>query len=138
MWRDQQRTLAEIARFSPRDAEAYPRYGDFVDRLARIVEPLLLTEPPPFPPPSPFEAFDYFRFAGRLRGLDSDAIAGLTKIFTQSAAEFLGEWFESDRLRATLATDGVIGANGGPMSPGTAYVLLHHYMGGVGGVRGLW
>jgi len=138
MWRDQDRTLAEIAKFSPRDAEAYPRYGEHVDRLARIVEPLLLTEPPPFPPPSPFEAFDYLRFAGHLRGLDSHAIAGLTKIFTQSAAEFLAEWFESGRLRATLATDGVIGANGGPMSPGTAYVLLHHYMGGVGGVRGLW
>lgn len=138
MWRDEARTLEEIARFSPHDAAAYPRYGQFVDRLARIVEPLLLTEPPPFPPPSPFEAMDYLRFAGRLRGLDSEAIAGLTKIFTQSAAEFLGEWFESDRLRATLATDGVIGANGGPLSPGTAYVLLHHYMGGVGGVRGLW
>lgn len=138
MWRDESRTLAEIARLSERDARAYPRYGAFIDRLARIVEPLLLTEPPPFPPPSLSRALDYLRFAGRLRGLDSSAIAGLTKIFTQSAAEFLAEWFESDRLRATLATDGVIGANGGPMSPGTAYVLLHHYMGGVGGVRGLW
>ncbi len=60
------------------------------------------------------------------------------KIFTQSAADFLDEWFESEELKVTLATDGVIGANGGPRSPGTAYILLHHCMGGVNGHRGLW
>jgi len=60
------------------------------------------------------------------------------KVFTQSAADFLDTWFESEELKVTLATDGVIGANGGPRSPGTAYILLHHCMGGVGGVRGLW
>jgi hypothetical protein len=60
------------------------------------------------------------------------------KIFTQSAAEFLDEWFESEQVKVTLATDGVIGANGGPRSPGTAYILLHHCMGGVAGHRGLW
>jgi phytoene dehydrogenase-like protein len=60
------------------------------------------------------------------------------KIFTQSAADFLDQWFESEQLKVTLATDGVIGANGGPKSPGTAYILLHHCMGGVNGHRGLW
>src|SRR5437660_12444825 len=59
-------------------------------------------------------------------------------MFTQSAAEFLDEWFESEQVKVTLATDGVIGANGGPRSPGTAYILLHHCMGGVAGHRGLW
>src|SRR5207248_6601141 len=57
---------------------------------------------------------------------------------TQNAAEYLDEWFESDEVKVTLATDGVIGANGGPRSPGTAYILLHHCMGGVAGHRGLW
>jgi len=60
------------------------------------------------------------------------------KIFSMSAADFLDEWFESPELKVTLATDGVIGANGGPRSPGTAYILLHHCMGGVAGHRGLW
>ncbi len=60
------------------------------------------------------------------------------KIFTQSVAEFLDAWFESEELKVTLATDGVIGTNGGPRSPGTAYVLLHHVMGKVDGHRGLW
>src|SRR5947209_65024 len=65
-------------------------------------------------------------------------MAGLVTIFTESAADFLDEWFESDEVKVTLATDGVIGANGGPRSPGTAYILLHHVMGSVGGKRGLW
>ena len=138
MWQDEGRTVAEIAKFSPRDAQAYPEYGRFVDRLARSVEPLLLRTPPELPPRSPLDLVEYLRVAAPFRSLDANAVGGLVKIFTQSAYEFLAEWFESDQIRATLATDGVIGANGGPMSPGTAYVLLHHYMGGVGGVRGLW
>ncbi len=73
-----------------------------------------------------------------MRGLSKAEIIGLVKIFTQSAAEFLDEWFESEQIKVTLATDGVIGANGGPRSPGTAYILLHHCMGGVNGHRGLW
>jgi len=138
MWQDPQRTAAEIARFSRKDAQAYPAYGAYVDRLARVVEPMLLQTPPQLPLHSPFDLADYLRLALDMRSLDRSAIEGLLKIFTQSAVEFLSEWFESDEIRATLATDGVIGANGGPMSPGTAYVLLHHYMGGVGSVRGLW
>ena len=81
---------------------------------------------------------EYLKLAGRLRGLSKAEIVGLVKIFTQSAAEFLDEWFESEQIKVTLATDGVIGANGGPRSPGTAYILLHHCMGGVNGHRGLW
>jgi len=138
MWQDQGRTVEEIARFSPKDAEAYPRYCEYVDRLARIVEPLLFVTPPDVPPTSLAGWLETLKLAGRFRGLDAADWAGLVKIFSQSAHEFLCEWFESEAMRATLATDGVIGANGGPMSPGTAYVLLHHYMGGVGGVRGLW
>src|SRR2546423_2156073 len=65
-------------------------------------------------------------------------MAGFVRIMSQSAAQFLDAWFESPQLKVALATDGVIGTNGGPMTPGTAYVLFHHVMGGVGGVRGLW
>jgi phytoene dehydrogenase-like protein len=138
MWQDQRQTIEEIARFSTADARAYPAYSEFVDGLARVVEPLLFRVPPAVPPRSVGEYLDLGRLALELKGLDRAQIAGLIKMMGQSAFEFLSEWFESEAMRATLATDGVIGANGGPMSPGTAYVLLHHYMGGVGGVRGLW
>jgi phytoene dehydrogenase-like protein len=138
MWQDRARTLAEIARFSRHDAEVYPRYEDQLERISQVVEGLLLTTPPRFPPAGLGDAVDYLKLAGRMRGLSAQEVVALVKIFTQSAAEFLDEWFESEQVKVTLATDGVIGANGGPRSPGTAYILLHHCMGGVAGHRGLW
>jgi phytoene dehydrogenase-like protein len=138
MWQDQARTLAEIAKFSKRDAEAYPKYEAHLERLAIVVESLLLTTPPHFPPRRPGDFVEYLKLTGKLRGLSTSETVGLVKIFTQSAADFLDQWFESEQLKVTLATDGVIGANGGPRSPGTAYILLHHCMGGVNGHRGLW
>lgn len=137
-WKDRGRTLAEIAKFSKKDAEAYVRYEDHLEKLAQVVEKLLLVTPPEFPPKGPFDLVDYLKLLGKVRGLGTAEMAGLVKVFTQSAADFLDEWFESPEIKVTLATDGVIGANGGPKSPGTAYILLHHCMGGVGGVRGLW
>src|SRR5207253_1641313 len=137
MWQDRARTLAEIAKFSRHDAEVYPAYEDQDERIARVVEGLLLTTPPHFPPRA-VDFVDYLKLAGKLRGLGARDAVALVKIFTQSAAEFLDEWFESEEVKVTLATDGVIGANGGPRSPGTAYILLHHCMGGVNGHRGLW
>jgi phytoene dehydrogenase-like protein len=137
MWQDRAKTLAEIAKFSKRDAEAYPKYEDRLERLAVVAESLLLTTPPPFPPKA-IDLPHYLKLIGTVKGLSSREIVALIKIFTQSAAEFLDEWFESEQLKVTLATDGVIGANGGPRSPGTAYILLHHCMGGVNGHRGLW
>lgn len=138
MWQDRARTLEEIAKYSRRDAEAYPAYEDQLERISRVVEELLLVTPPQFPPGSALDFLDYLKLAARLRGLNAREVVALVKIFTQSASEYLDEWFESEQVKVTLATDGVIGANGGPRSPGTAYILLHHCMGGVGGHRGLW
>ena len=138
MWQDRARTLAEIAKFSRHDAEVYAAYEDQLERIARVIEDLLLITPPAFPPRGPLDFLDYLKLAGRMRSLRSKDLVALVKIFTQSAAELLDEWFESDEVKVTLATDGVIGANGGPRSPGTAYILLHHSMGGVAGHRGLW
>jgi phytoene dehydrogenase-like protein len=131
MWQDRAKTLAEIAKFSRHDAEVYPAYEDQLERISQVVESLLLTTPPQFPP-NGIGDFDRVPEAGRtLRGLSAKDTVALVKIFTQSAADLLDEWFESEQVKVTLATDGVIGANGGPRSPGTAYILLHHCMGGV-------
>jgi phytoene dehydrogenase-like protein len=138
MWQDGARTLQEIAKFSRHDAAAFPVYEDYLERLSQVVEGLLLTTPPEFPPQGLGDFVDYLKLAAKMRGLSPKEIVGLVKIFTQSAVEFLDQWFESDEFKVTLATDAVIGANGGPRSPGTAYILLHHVMGSVAGHRGLW
>jgi phytoene dehydrogenase-like protein len=137
-WQDEKKTLAEIAEFSRKDADAYPLYEAYLERLAVVVESLLLVTPPELPPRSPGDFIEYLKLLARFRKLGAREIAGLVKIFTQSAADLLDEWFESPEIKVTLATDGVIGANGGPRSAGTAYILMHHCMGGVAGKRGLW
>ena len=112
-WQDTQKTINEIARFSKRDAEKYPAYASEVERLcAQLETTLLQAEPTPAP--------DLVNFSQR------------------SVREFLDEWFESDEIKATLATDGIIGFNGGPATPGTAYNMLHHLVGMAAGQRGLW
>ena len=137
-WSDDRKTLSEIAKFSARDAEAFPKYEAQIERLAEVVESLLLVTPPEVPPRRPADFIEYLKLLAKFRHLGAREISGLVKIFTQSAADLLDEWFESHEIKVTLATDGVIGANGGPRSAGTAYILMHHCMGGVGGKRGLW
>lgn len=138
MWQDRAKTLAEIAKFSKKDAERYPAYEEYLEGLARVIEELLLVTPPDFPPHGISGKLEYLKLGAKFRKLSKPEMLGLVKVFTASAADFLDEWFESEQLKVTLATDGVIGANGGPRSPGTAYILLHHCMGGVNGHRGLW
>jgi phytoene dehydrogenase-like protein len=138
MYADQQRTCQELSRFSHHDAERYPAYEAFVERMAAFVEPMLLEAPPNVPPRSLPDVRALARLGWRLARRSPHELQELMRMFTGSAREILDDWFESDELKLALATDGVIGTNGGPRTPGTAYVLLHHVMGGVGGVRGLW
>jgi phytoene dehydrogenase-like protein len=138
MWRDLRRTCGEIAVFSRKDAAAYPAYEEAVERLARLAERLLLETPPNIVGVRPRDLVSLARLGWEAVRMGPEERVGQVAIFTQSVADFLDRWFESEELKVTLATDGVIGTNGGPRSPGTAYVLLHHVMGKVDGARGLW
>jgi phytoene dehydrogenase-like protein len=138
MWSEVQKTCDEIRKFSARDTETYPRYEEFVDRLARFVEPLLLETPPDIAGRRFDDWHKLASLARRLMKMPAEELVGHMRILTQSVKDFLDPWFESEALKVVLATDGVIGTNGGPYTPGTAYVLFHHCMGGVGGKRGLW
>jgi phytoene dehydrogenase-like protein len=126
----------EIAKFSQRDADAYPKYDAMLTRLAESLEPLLVVWPPKLPPRLRDLGtwWRYRQAMGRLGGRFRTAV----EMLTASATRILDRWFESDVLKATLATDAIIGAFAAPSSPGSAYVLLHHVMGQIGGRRGVW
>lgn len=138
LWSDTGKTCDEIRKFSTRDAEQYPHYEEYLDRLVRFIEPLLLETPPDI---APRGFADWQKLVGlgrRVIRMPTEELVGHLRILSQSVKDFLDPWFESEQLKVVLATDGVIGTKGGPYTPGTAYVLFHHCMGGVGGKRGLW
>ena len=137
-WQSMEKTVAEIAKFSKRDAEVYPQYERELEQLAEWVEGLLLETPPNIIRRKISDLLQMGKLGLNTLKLGDDGLVRLVKIMTQSAKEFLQERFESEELKTTLATDGVIGTNGGPSTPGTAYILLHHVMGGAAGARGLW
>ncbi len=137
-WQDMAATQRELAKFSKRDAETYPEYEHQLARLGEWVEGLLLRTPPNIIRRKLRDLVELGKLGlESLRFRDPD-IVHLVKIMTQSVRAYLDERFESDEIKATLATDGVIGTNGGPSTPGTAYIMLHHVMGGATGIRGLW
>ena len=134
---DRDETAREVAKFSRRDAEALPRYEAMLERMAAFIEPTLLMTPPNPWSLSPRHLLKLARLGRRFLKLGSDG-AQAVEILTGSARRLLDRWFESDELKATLATDAIIGAKASPSMPGTAYVLFHHVMGESNGVRGIW
>ena len=137
-WPDREQTRREIARFSRRDAEAYPIFGDAMMRLARFVRPILDKPPPDAIDPGLGDLLDLLKLGRSFRQLDPVDRLRKIQMFTMSAADFLDRWFESDALKAPMAVSGIIGTFLGVRSPGTAYVLLHHYMGEIDGASRSW
>jgi phytoene dehydrogenase-like protein len=137
-WNDHDRNRRELARHSVRDAEAYDEFGRQLYHMARAVKPFLAMPPPD---PASWTLRDALGIAGvgrYLRSLGRERYHGLWKLLTMSAADYLEAWFETEALKATKAASGIIGTLLGPRSPGTAYVLLHHYMGEIDGVFRAW
>src|SRR5262249_2299482 len=135
---DKELTRREIAKFSAKDAENYPKYEDMLTRVADFLEPMLEQTPP-----DPFSnrlgnLWKLFQLGRGFRGLGRDGATEAFEILAGAARPILDRWFESDGLKATIATDAVIGAFAPPSHPGTAYVLFHHVMGECNGVRGVW
>ena len=137
-WDDHDLTRREIYRHSPKDAEAYDEYARVMARAAKAIKPIINLIPPD---PSSLSVKDLMgllkvgQFAANLSEKELYAIA---KLATQSSADLLEEWFETDALKGTKAASGIIGTFLGPRSPGTAYVLLHHYMGEIDGAFRAW
>ncbi|HEV2267866.1 MAG TPA: NAD(P)/FAD-dependent oxidoreductase [Steroidobacteraceae bacterium] len=128
----------EIARHSRRDAEAYDRFARDMLRHCRFIKPLLLRAPPD---PTSFKPRDLreLLYLGRHFGrLGEEQMYETLRFWTLSCADLLDEYFESEIVKAHLAGSSIIGTALGPRSPGTAYVLLHHYMGSIDGTVGAW
>ena len=131
LWRvnDHARTVREIARHSQVDAEAYEEYGRAMVDMGRFVRPILGMTPADPLSFSPRTLGQLKFLLDRFRALSRQDQYNQIQLMTMSAADFLDQWFETDVLKATMSASGIIGTFLGIRSPGTAYVLLHHYMG---------
>ena len=140
LWRvnDHGKTRRELERHSKLDAEAYEEFGKAMVQMCRFVKPILGMIPPD---PSSLDPRDLKKLAflgKRFQSLSAEDKYNLVQLMTMSAADFLDQWFETDVLKATMSASGIIGTFLGIRSPGTAYVLLHHYMGEIDGAFRSW
>jgi len=128
----------EIRRHSRRDADMLPKYVQMMYRLVGAVKPILGYVPPNPANPGLRGVRTLAEFGRHLKSLDRQTFEQLSKIMTMSADDFIAEWIETDVLRALMGLSGIIGTMLGVRSPGTAYVLLHHYMGELDGAFTAW
>jgi phytoene dehydrogenase-like protein len=140
LWRvnDHAKTQREIRRHSRMDAEAYDEFSKMMTPMCRFVKPILSMIPPDPTSLNPRDLRKLYFLGRRLQQLSSDERYTLIQLMTMSAADFLDQWFETDVLKATMSASGIIGTFLGIRSPGTAYVLLHHYMGEIDGAFRSW
>ncbi|ETE70927.1 Pyridine nucleotide-disulfide oxidoreductase domain-containing protein 2, partial [Ophiophagus hannah] len=137
-------TQKQIAQFSLKDAQAFPKYEEFMNHLVTAIDPLLDICPMDVAALTQGSLRQRFRALVGLRALYRAGFAlgkqlpQYYEVLTAPISKILDFWFESEPLKATLATDAVIGAMAGPHTPGSGYVLLHHVMGGVEGRKGAW
>ena len=135
LWGDVQRSAQEIARLSKRDADAYLEFDRYFEHIGNLMREMLFVIPPNL---SLRDLPQWLKVGGHFRKWTGRDIAEIIRLFTLSGADFLDEWFEDERVKGALATQAIIGAWCGPMSPGSAYVLMHHWIGEIDGRSGAW
>jgi phytoene dehydrogenase-like protein len=140
LWRvnDHAKTRRAIAEHSRVDAEAYDEFGKAMVAMCHFVKPLLAMVPPDPTSLDPRDLKKLLFLGKRFQSLPAEDKYNLIQLMTMSAADFLDQWFETDVLKATMSASGIIGTFLGVRSPGTAYVLLHHYMGEIDGAFRAW
>src|SRR5574338_509746 len=137
-WDDHDLTRKELYRPSPRDAEASDEYARVMVRAAKAIKPIINLIPPDPTSLSPRDLLGLLKLGQYAKGLSEKELYMIARLVTESSADLLEEWFETDALKGTKAASGIIGTFLGPRSPGTAYVLLHHYMGEIDGAFRAW
>jgi phytoene dehydrogenase-like protein len=135
---DQDATRESIARVSRADAAVYADFEALLERMAGFLRPLMLRPPPALGSKRPGDLLSLLREAGRAAGLSRRDVQDFYRVMTMSVGDLLDDWFEDDLLKGAMASTGVVGVWAGPRTPGTAYNLLHHALGEIDGVPGLW
>ena len=136
---DPARTHEQLAKWSKKDADTWPKWNAWMEGLGDFLGPLLTQVPPKIGSRRPSDLAELAKLAWSKRGITVRSTADVTRLLTMSVADLLDDWFESPQIKGALAVNGVIGTWAGPYEPGTAYVMAHHSIGDVGdGQMGSW
>jgi phytoene dehydrogenase-like protein len=136
---DPARTHEQLAKFSKKDADAWPKWNAWLEGIADVMGPLLTQVPPKIGSHKPADLLELAKLGWSQRGVSTRMVGDVTRLLTMSIADLLDDWFESPQIKGALAVNGVIGTWAGPYEPGTAYVMAHHSIGDVGdGQLGSW
>ncbi len=133
LWRDPRETKAEIARFSPADAEKFPAFVRLVTALTSILNQIMTTTPPNLEESKAGDLIAWAKLGLKLKGLGQKETMEFMRVLPMTTQEFLDEWFESEALKGLLGAAGISGIMQGPQSAGTAFVMLYHYLGAADG-----
>jgi phytoene dehydrogenase-like protein len=137
-WADRHETRREISRFSPKDAEIYPEFGQAMTKMSHFVKAIIDAPAPDPTSLRPSQLSRLLRLGRKFKSLGPELMHLHTQLLTMSSVDYLDLWFESPVLKAPMSVSGIIGTFLGVRSPGTAYVLLHHYMGEIDGAFRSW
>jgi len=136
---DPARTHEQIAKWSKKDADTWPKWNAWLEGIADVMGPLLTQVPPNIGSRRPSDLLDLAKLGWSQRGMTTRMMGDVTRLLTMSISDLLDDWFESPQIKGALAVNGVIGTWAGPCEPGTAYVMAHHSIGDVGdGQLGSW
>jgi phytoene dehydrogenase-like protein len=136
---DPARTHEQIAKWSKKDADTWPKWNAWLEGIADVMGPLLTQVPPNIGSRKPSDLLDLAKLGWSQRGMTTRMMGDVTRLLTMSISDLLDDWFESPQIKGALAVNGVIGTWAGPCEPGTAYVMAHHSIGDVGdGQLGSW
>ena len=135
---DEEAGHLELKRHSSHDADSMHRFQADLTRYSQLIRKTLLRTPPDPTSMRPRDISEMLFLAKEFWKLGEREIYEYVRFFTMSAAEFLEDYFETDIIKAAMASPGIIGTALGVYSPGSAYILLHHVMGDVDGNIGAW
>lgn len=135
---DPKKTYESVAQFSKKDADTLEHWDTWMLAAADVLRPLLLEIPPRLGSTTPRDMLEQLRFVSKLRGLGVRGVGDMTRLFSMSVSDLLNTWFESEEVKGLMSLAAVVGTWAGPDEPGTAYVLLHHWIGEIEGNLGAW
>jgi phytoene dehydrogenase-like protein len=133
LWRDHEKNIAEIAKFSKADAEKFPAFIHFVNKLTEILNSIILLTPPSVTQNSFAELLAWAGAGLKLKRSGKRDMMEFLRILPMTITEFLNEWFENEALKAVLGSAGVTGNMQGPQASGTAFMMLYHHLGAANG-----